>query len=64
MSSPLAMKFEGKKFMWDGETYETEDQARETMELYRKDGFEVQMINNAAHYLVYSRRVATVQTES
>lgn len=64
MSIPLAIKFEGKKFMWDGETYESEDKAREIMQSYGKKGFEVQLINNASHYLVYSRRVATVQNES
>ena len=64
MSIPLAMKFEGKKFMWDGRTYETEDQAHEAMKMYGKDGFEVQMHKNETNYLVYSRRVATLQSES
>ena len=63
MSIPLAMKFEGKKYMWDGITYETEDQAREAMALYGKDGFEVQVSQIKDNYLVYSRRVATVQTK-
>ena len=64
MSIPLSMKFEGKKFMWDGRTYETQDQAQEAMTLYAKDGFEVQMHKNETNYLVYSRRVATLQTDA
>jgi len=62
MSIALAIKFEGKKYLWDRETYETEDQALETMALYKKDGFEVQMDQHESDYLLYSRRVATVQT--
>ena len=62
MSIQLAVKFEDKKFMWDGITYETEEQALETMALYEKDGFEVQMDQPESDYLLYSRRVAAVQT--
>ncbi|RJQ65838.1 MAG: hypothetical protein C4519_26895 [Desulfobacteraceae bacterium] len=61
MSIPLSRKFEGKKFMWDGAAYDTEDQARQTMEVYRKNGFEVQVSQNTDKYLVYSRRIAAVQ---
>ena len=61
MSVPLAVKFEGKKFLWDGLTYPNEDQAREAMEAYRKDGFEVLMEKLESDCLVYSRRIAAVQ---
>lgn len=60
MSIPLARKFEGKKFMWDGAVYETEDRARQTMEAYLKRGFEVQLFQDTGQYLVYSRRIAAV----
>jgi hypothetical protein len=63
MSIPLARKFEGKKFMWDGAVYETEDLARQAMEVYRKRGFDVQISQNTDKYLVYSRRIASVQAE-
>jgi len=63
MSIPLARKFEGKKFMWDGAVYETEDLARQAMEVYRKQGFDVQVFQNTDKYLVYSRRIASVQAE-
>jgi hypothetical protein len=62
MSIALAIKFEGKKYLWDGKTYATEDQALETMALYEKDGFEVQMDQHESDYLLYSRRIAAEQT--
>jgi hypothetical protein len=62
MSIPLAMKFEGKKYMWDGITYQTEDLARQAMEAYAKDGFEVQLVAEDAQPLVYTRRIAVAQT--
>jgi hypothetical protein len=61
MTTPLAKKVDGKKFMWDGATYEDEAQARQVMENYAAEGFEVQMFEGEGHFLVYSRRVATVQ---
>ena len=42
MDVPLARKVNGKKFMWDGVLYESDDQAQQVMEGYAKDGFEVQ----------------------
>lgn len=64
MCVPLARKFEGKKYMWDGAIYESEDQARRTMDAYRRNGFEVQLFQDADQYLVYSRRLAAVQNEA
>lgn len=61
MSILLSRKFAGKKFMWDGAVYATEDLARLTVETYRKDGFEVQLFEDAGQYLVYSRRIAAAQ---
>lgn len=62
MDIPLARKVDGKKYMWDGVTYETQDQASEAMHAYEKDGFEVKMFVEEEQYLVYSRRVAAAQT--
>ncbi len=62
MTIPLARKVEGKKFVWDGITYESEDQARQAVEVYEKDGFEVQLFIEDDQYLVYSRRIAEKQT--
>ena len=62
MTTPLARKVDGKKFLWDGRTYESAAAAQEVMEGYAKDGFEVQMFEEDGHYLVYSRRVAAAQS--
>lgn len=56
MAIELAKRFEGKKFMWDGMEYGSEQQAREVMEKYKKEGFEVEVVKEGNKYLVYSRR--------
>ncbi len=50
--------------MWDGAVYETEDQARQTAQVYRQNGFDVQLFEEAGQHLVYSRRLTAVQTAS
>ncbi|MGB7913347.1 MAG: hypothetical protein WCF59_14125 [Desulfobaccales bacterium] len=62
MTIPLAKKFEGKKFMWDGGNYRSPEEARQVMEGYAKDGFEVQMFEEEGGVLIYSRRLAGAQT--
>jgi hypothetical protein len=62
MTTPLARKVDGKKFLWDGGTYDSPTAAQQVMEGYAKDGFEVQMFEEDGHYLVYSRRVAAAQS--
>ncbi|MEW6673933.1 MAG: hypothetical protein AB1427_19745 [Thermodesulfobacteriota bacterium] len=62
MNIPLAAKFEGKKYMWDGTLYETEEQAQKIADSYQKAGFEVNVSPRTDKYLVYSRRVAVAQT--
>ncbi len=61
MTIPLAKKFEGKKFMWDGGNYRSPEEARQVMEGYAKDGFEVQMFEEEGGYFIYSRRPAGAQ---
>jgi hypothetical protein len=61
MEIPLARKIAGKKYLWDGTAYVTQDDARQAMEAYQKDGFDVHLVLEGDRYLVYSRRVATVQ---
>jgi hypothetical protein len=58
MDVPLARKVNGKKFLWDGVVYESDEQAQQIMEGYAKDGFEVQKFAEEGQFLVYSRRVA------
>jgi hypothetical protein len=49
----------GKKFMWDGVVYESKKKAQEVMEKYRKDHFNVELIEEEEQYLLYTRRVVT-----
>jgi hypothetical protein len=59
MDVPLARKVNGKKFMWDGVVYESDEQASQVMEDYAKDGFEVEKVVEGGQFLVYNRRVAS-----
>jgi hypothetical protein len=63
MTIPLAKKIDGKKYMWDGGAYDTEDQAQQVMHGYEQDGFETRLIVEDNQYLVYSRRVAAAHPE-
>ena len=58
MDIPLAKKVNGKKFMWDGVVYDSDESAQQVMEDYAKDGFEVEKFVEEGQFLVYSRRVA------
>jgi hypothetical protein len=48
---------EGKKYMWDGKTYDSSKQAEETKAKYEKDGFETELLEDGGKHLVYTRRV-------
>ncbi len=50
---------EGKKFMWDGKEYPTEQEAKKVASEYKKNDFETQVLKNEDKYLVYTRRVVT-----
>ncbi len=50
---------DGKQFMWDGETYEGMNQAKEKEESYKNDKFETRMIEEEGKHLVYTRREVT-----
>ncbi len=49
---------ERKKFMWDGNEYKTEEEAKDAMLKYKSDGFEVLMEKGGDKYYLYTRRVA------
>lgn len=54
----LALRLDGKKFIWDNGIYAGEGEAKERMALYQKEGFQVSCVNEEGKYLIYSRRVA------
>jgi hypothetical protein len=51
--------FDGKKFMWDGKSYQTEDKAKDAENAYSEKGFETRCIAEDDQYSVYTRRVVT-----
>jgi hypothetical protein len=51
--------FEGKKFMWDGEEYDSKKRASEVEKDYLEKGFEVQTCSEEGKVLLYTRRVVT-----
>jgi hypothetical protein len=62
MSPALSKKFYGKKFMWDGISYENGDQAVVAVEAYKKDGFETEMMVENEQVFIYTRRLTVVQS--
>jgi len=52
-----SVKINGKKFMWDGVVYESKKEAQDVMQKYKKDGFEVELIEEEKQHLLYTRRV-------
>lgn len=53
----LSRIFDGKKFMWNGSTYNDEKSAFEISQKYESDGFETKVINEEDKYFVFSRRI-------
>jgi hypothetical protein len=49
----------GKKYMWNNVVYESKKEAQEQMEKYKKDDFEVELIEEEKQYLLYTRRLVT-----
>ena len=47
----------GKKYMWDNVVYKSKKEAQDLMEKYKKDDFEVELIEEEKQYLLYTRRV-------
>jgi len=62
MAIPLSQKFDGKKFLWDGVNYESRDEAQKAKEAYKEQGFDAELVEQDDRFLVYSRRVAAVQS--
>jgi len=52
----LARVFDDRKYMWDGETYETKEAAQTVAEKYQQDGFETKIVEEEGKFLVYNRR--------
>lgn len=53
----LARTFGGRKFMWDGKTYQNQKEAEEVGQKYKDDGFEVELVEEEAQCFLFTRRV-------
>ena len=52
--------FDGKKFMWDGEEYESEKEAKAAQKQYKENSFEVELYrDDDGKVFVYTRRIVT-----
>jgi len=50
---------DGRKYMWDGATYESADAAEAKQKEYADKEFDTQIIEADDAFLVYTRRVVT-----
>jgi hypothetical protein len=51
--------FDGKKFMWDGLEYDSEEKAGSVEKEYAEKGFEVQACREDGKVFLYTRRLVT-----
>jgi len=58
MSPNLAMISNGKKFMWDGQLYDHQDEASRAAKAYQDEDFQIQIVEDGGKFLVYTRRPA------
>ncbi len=58
MSPNLAMISDDKKFMWDGQTYDTKEDAARAGKAYQDEDFQIQIVEEGGKFLVYTRRTA------
>ena len=59
MAAELAIWRDGDKYMWDGESHTTRDEAEAKAKEYADNDFETLIIESEGAFLVYSRRVVT-----
>ncbi len=57
MSPNLAMISDGKKFLWDGQSYDSKEAAASAAQSYQNENFQVQTVEEDGKFLVYTRRV-------
>jgi hypothetical protein len=58
MSPNLSMIGNGKKFMWDGQLYDNQEEATRAARSYQDEDFQVQLVEEGGKFLVYTRRTA------
>ena len=63
MTVPNARYVGGKKFLWDGRVYPSQDDAAKAQAAYESDGFETCTCEDEGQSLVYTRRVVKQVTD-
>jgi len=48
---------DGKKFLWDGQPYDSKEAASSAAQSYQNDNFQVETVEEDGKFLVYTRRV-------
>lgn len=51
--------WEGKKYMWNGEEYDSKDKAAAIEKEYQERGFETRSVSQGGKVFLYTRRVVT-----
>ena len=54
-----ARYFDGKKFMWDGKEYESDEKAASAQKDYSDKGFDVEVYREDGKPYLYTRRIVT-----
>lgn len=56
VSPKLSLVLDGKKFMWDGQVYSTQEESAANEQAYQRESFEVRVVAEDGKFLVYTRR--------
>ena len=56
MSPNLTIINDGKKFLWDGQLYDSKEEAARVAESYQNEKFEIRIVEEDGKFLVYTRR--------
>lgn len=59
MNPHVVLVSEGKKFMWDGQLYDSKEGASRTAESYQSEDFQVRLVEEGGKFLVYTRKPIT-----
>jgi hypothetical protein len=57
VSPNLSLISDGKKFVWDGRLYTSQEEVSSVEIAYQKDNFEVRAVQEEGQFLLYTRRV-------
>jgi len=46
----------GRKFMWDGQAYDSKEAVEQVVSRYQGEGFETEIVEEEGKFLAYTRR--------